>query len=134
MNWPVVTPHPVPLGDISSWPRSAGLFDITDNIFQRVVFFLDRVPVVPNANGLYDQNGNWLEPVVSVLDFLVISALIVSFFVIFSRLAGNPGSIYWGSALRGVKDVKEPKYQNNRDRIYGKRVGDRGRLSNGKPW
>ena len=81
-------PRAVPQGDITNWLNMAGMYDITDNILVRAVFFLDSVPVIPNSGGLYDSSGHWLMPTVSVFDVMVAVLLLAVLWSIASRLVG----------------------------------------------
>lgn len=126
MSWPVVTPNPVPVGS-TSYPAYQGLFDGVTMLLNRVTNTLASIPVLPNPEGLKDAQGNWLTPVISVLDFIIVVTLFIAFFVIFSRVSGTGGT----SLFRGIFGSKDIPTVNISSAVQRQSTSYYG---NGKPW
>lgn len=95
---------PLPTLAPSAPSGSLGMYQLVDDVFNRFVTMLSSVPVIPNAQGLFDSNGNWLTPAVSVFDVLVALLVIFCTIGIWSRLGGGSGFISrLGGSVKGER-------------------------------
>lgn len=81
----------IPTG-VPAYTVGQGMYAFIDYIANRIIVFLQAVPVVPNASGLFDANGNWLTPTVSFFDVMLASFIFVTVFSIFRTITvSSPG-------------------------------------------
>lgn len=99
--------RPLPTLNPENWLSAGGLYDSVSFTLNRVVSFLQSVPVVPNSNGLFDASGNWLTPIVSLYDMLLYFLAIILAYAILARLSGGSGMI---SNLMGDLSSKVSKH------------------------
>lgn len=84
------TPHPLPTFAPGSAPQNTW-FQVVDQLWQRIITMLQSVPVVPNSSGLFDQQGNWLPPVISAFDVIVAMLFAIMSVSFILRLSGGHG-------------------------------------------
>lgn len=86
------TPRPLPTAPPSFSPYNQMFSSVTE-LFNRFVTMLQSVPIIPNSQGLFDSQGNWLTPQLSMFDAIVAFFIIGTFAALVLRLSGGSGAI-----------------------------------------
>lgn len=103
------TPHPIPTLAPDAASAYQVSFEFVDQFWNRILTTLASIPIIPNSQGLFDRNGIWLQPALSLLDVMVASIFLGAFFLLIFTLAGFSGNGMVSSALSGSTRIGSQK-------------------------